>query len=154
MKNNMIERTIYPQVIYSIDNRPITLITGARQVGKTTICKMLCEDRNYNYVSLDNILERKLAKEDPKIFLETHPFPLIIDEVQYAPVLFDVIEEIVNEVVKSTKSSGGEVAATGSSAGNLGIFDTMEDAVNATDEDGSIMFKIKNNKLKIETCEP
>lgn len=115
----MIKRTIYSQVINSIDNRPITLITGARQVGKTTICKMLCKDRNYNYVSLDNILERKLAKEDPKLFLETHPFPLIIDEIQYAPVLFDVIEEIVNDKKFKDFSNYGMYVLTGSQAYNL-----------------------------------
>ena len=81
----MIKRTIYKQVLDTIKNRPVTLITGARQVGKTTICKQLVKEKAFNYVSLDNIRERKEAIDDPEMFLQLHPSPLIIDEVQYAP---------------------------------------------------------------------
>ncbi len=93
----MIERTIYSLIKHSIKNRPVTLITGARQVGKSTLCKVLAKNFGFNYVSLDNLRERQSAINDPEMFLELHKFPLIIDEVQYAPQLFDVIEEIVNK---------------------------------------------------------
>ena len=50
----------------------------------------------FNYVSLDDRRERAQAINDPELFLKLHTWPLIIDEVQYAPALFDVIESIVN----------------------------------------------------------
>ena len=110
----MIKRTIYKQVLDTIKNRPVTLITGARQVGKTTICKQLVKEKAFNYVSLDNIRERKEAIDDPEMFLQLHPYPLIIDEVQYAPELFDVIESIVNDSKFKNDSNYGMYVLTGS----------------------------------------
>lgn len=110
----MIERTIYPQILKSIQTRPITLIAGARQVGKSTLCAKLAKEKNYNYVSLDDIRERETAIKDPELFLRIHKWPLIIDEVQYAPALFDAIEHIVNEERMSKGSNRGMYVLTGS----------------------------------------
>lgn len=93
----MIKRTIYPQILKSIKNRPVTLITGARKVGKSTLCKELVQDLGFNYVTLDNLRERQVAMEDPELFLQLHSWPLIIDEEHHAPKLFEVIEYIVNK---------------------------------------------------------
>ena len=93
----MIQRTIYEKILKSIETKPVTLITGARQVGKTTICKMLVKEKGYNYVSLDNSRELSSAVNDPAMFLKMHPAPLIIDEVQKCKDLFAEIESIVNE---------------------------------------------------------
>lgn len=70
------------------------LITGARQVGKTTMLKKLAENQNRTYVTLDNINARNLAKTDPVLFFQTYKPPVIIDEVQYAPELFSQIKII------------------------------------------------------------
>ena len=70
------------------------LVTGARQVGKTTMLKKLAENQNRTYVSLDNINARSLAKADPVLFFQTYKPPIIIDEVQYAPELFSQIKII------------------------------------------------------------
>ena len=83
----MIERTIEKEVVKSIKNRPVVLITGARQVGKSTLCFKLKRELGFNYVSLDDLRLREQAKSDPELFLETHKWPLIIDEVQNAPGL-------------------------------------------------------------------
>ncbi len=91
----MINRHIYNQILNSIKSKPVTLITGARQVGKSTIVFEF-EKMGFNYVSLDSSRERELANKDPELFLQLHPWPLIIDEVQRAPILFNTIEEIVN----------------------------------------------------------
>lgn len=72
------------------------LITGPRQVGKTTIMKTLAEE-NREYVTLDDLQERKLAKEDPALFLNMHSLPIFIDEVQYAPELFSYIKIEVDQ---------------------------------------------------------
>lgn len=108
----------------------VVLVTGARQVGKSTLLKHC--DENRNYVSLDDLSERELAINEPKLFLETHKAPLIIDEIQYAPELLSYIKLIVD---KSDKK--GQYWLTGSQqfhlmknvseslAGRVGILDLM-----------------------------
>lgn len=108
----------------------VVLVTGARQVGKSTLLKHCDEHRNY--VSLDDLSERELAINEPKLFLETHKTPLIIDEIQYAPNLLSYIKLIVD---KSDKK--GQYWLTGSQqfqlmknvseslAGRVGILDLM-----------------------------
>lgn len=67
------------------------LITGPRQVGKTTVLKQLAAaDREY--VTLDDLEDRALAKRDPALFLQMHSLPIFIDEMQYAPELFSYIK--------------------------------------------------------------
>jgi predicted AAA+ superfamily ATPase len=70
------------------------LLTGQRQTGKTTMLKHLAKGQNRNYVSLDNMADRSLAKNDPAYFLQIHKPPLLIDEVQFAPELFPHIKVI------------------------------------------------------------
>ena len=73
------------------------LVTGARQVGKTTMLKHLCEGTDRNYVSLDNIMARELAQTDPVLFFQTYKPPILIDEVQKAPELFEQIKIMCDE---------------------------------------------------------
>lgn len=70
------------------------LITGPRQVGKTTMLKKLAEQEGLGrrYVSLDDLNDRALAKSDPAMFFQLNPPPIFIDEVQYAPELFPYIK--------------------------------------------------------------
>lgn len=67
------------------------LVTGPRQVGKTTVLRQLMTD-DREYVTLDDMDERSLAKRDPAMFLQIHSTPIMIDEVQYAPELFSYIK--------------------------------------------------------------
>ena len=73
------------------------LVTGARQVGKTTMLKHLAEGTNRTYVSLDNAMVRELAQTDPVLFFQTYKPPILIDEVQKAPELFEQIKIICDE---------------------------------------------------------
>ena len=75
------------------------LITGPRQAGKTTMLKELAarEGIGRGYVSLDDLNARDMAQNDPKLFLQLHKPPVIIDEVQYAPELFTYIKIHVDE---------------------------------------------------------
>jgi predicted AAA+ superfamily ATPase len=78
---------------------PAILITGPRQVGKTTMLQKLIalEGRNRNYVSLDDLNERSLAKSDPAMFFQLHRPPVLIDEIQYAPELFTFIKISIDQ---------------------------------------------------------
>lgn len=73
---------------------PALLLTGPRQVGKTTMLQKLAQDENTGreYVTLDDLTERQMAKTDPKLFFQIHKPPIFIDEVQYAPELFTYIK--------------------------------------------------------------
>ena len=74
----------------------VILVTGARQVGKTTMLKHLAgSDRTY--VTMDNAMVRTLAQEDPVLFFQTYKPPVLIDEVQKAPELFEQIKIICDE---------------------------------------------------------
>lgn len=110
----MIKRSIESFVSEQLNYWPIILLTGARQIGKTTLCKQFSMYKGFDYVSLDNIDDRKLAINDPKLFLSVHKLPLIIDEVQYAPVLFEVINEIVNKRKFDESNPNGLFILTGS----------------------------------------
>lgn len=78
---------------------PVLLLTGPRQVGKTTMLEHLIEveGKGRKKVSLDDLTLRELAKTDPKMFFQLYQPPLLIDEVQYAPELFPYIKIMVDE---------------------------------------------------------
>ena len=93
----MINRHIKNVIDYSLKHFPCVILTGPRQVGKTTLLSKEYVKLGYSYVTLDSVEERLLAQNDPMSFLKNHPYPLIIDEVQKAPELFPIIEFIINE---------------------------------------------------------
>lgn len=86
-----IKRDIEDKIIVLSKEYSCILITGPRQVGKTTVLKKLMDD-DREYVTLDDMEERSLAKRDPTMFLQMHSTPIRIDEVQYAPELFSYIK--------------------------------------------------------------
>lgn len=73
------------------------LVTGARQVGKTTMLKELSKKQKRTYVSMDDIQTRELAKKDAAIFFQMYKPPVLIDEIQKAPELFERIKIICDE---------------------------------------------------------
>lgn len=91
---NYIHRAMEDTFIRLSKEFPALLLTGPRQVGKTTMLQKLAEDENIGreYVTLDDLTERQMAKNDPKMFLQIHKPPVFIDEVQYAPELFSYIK--------------------------------------------------------------
>ena len=91
-----IKRTIEETINKMVEEFPVIVISGARQVGKSTMLQMI-KDENMNYVTLDDLDARNLALSDPKYFLEQYSYPLLIDEIQYAPNLLPYIKMIVDE---------------------------------------------------------
>ncbi len=75
------------------------LLTGPRQSGKTTMLRELAEKEGIRreYVTLDDLNARDMAKNDPAMFLQLHRPPVLIDEVQYAPELFSYIKIHIDE---------------------------------------------------------
>ena len=87
----MYKRTLSNTIHTISESFPVLMLTGPRQVGKTTLLEM-CAAGKRAYVTLDDLDARHLAQSDPALFLQTWQPPLIIDEVQYAPQLFSAIK--------------------------------------------------------------
>lgn len=87
-----IKRTLEKKILEINEDYSCLLLIGPRQVGKTTMLEHLMEGTGRAKVSLDDTENRRLAKRDPELFLEMHPAPVLIDEVQYAPELFPYIK--------------------------------------------------------------
>ena len=85
-----IERALEKKLLEVIKNYKSVLITGSRQVGKSTLLKNIFPD--YKYVSLDDLFLEQQAKENGSMFMMLNPPPVIIDEVQHAPELFRYIK--------------------------------------------------------------
>lgn len=93
-----IKRDLESKILALSKEYACILITGPRQVGKTTVLKQLAAaDREY--VTLDDLEDRALAKRDPALFLQMHSLPIFIDEVQYAPELFSYIKIAIDNGV-------------------------------------------------------
>ena len=93
-----IERAMEPIVLETMSEYPAVLVTGSRQVGKTTMLAHLMERENdtREYLTLDDLALRALAKNDPVLFFQLHEPPVFIDEVQYAPELFGEMKRLID----------------------------------------------------------
>jgi predicted AAA+ superfamily ATPase len=103
-----IERNIEPRLRRSARTRPVLVLTGARQTGKTSTLLHLFPQ--YHFVSLDLPTEAEQAEKEPERFLLRHPAPVIIDEVQYAPKLFRHLKTAVDAL----RARYGQFLLTGS----------------------------------------
>jgi len=92
-----IDRTLERKFLHMSSFFKAVLVTGARQIGKTTMLKHLAEGQERTYVSLDNSMVRVLAQTDPVLFFQTYKPPILIDEVQKAPQLFEQIKIMCDE---------------------------------------------------------
>ena len=127
--NDYIKRTMEKTVEKMKKSFPVIMITGPRQVGKTTLLSIMADknkNEKINFISLDDLNARALAIEDPELFLRTYEMPLIIDEFQYAPNLLSYIKIIVDKkrlenLKDNNVKCNGLFYLTGSQA-----FETME----------------------------
>ena len=86
-----IKRTVEKTILDMGNSFPCIVVYGPRQVGKSTTLDYVFP-KSFHRVTLDDIEERKLASENPKLFLESNPWPVIIDEIQKVPELLDEIK--------------------------------------------------------------
>ena len=91
-----IDRAITDYLVNTIKSFPAVLITGPRQVGKSSLIQMVGE--NYEYLSFDNPLLLQQAKDDPELFFMNHSAELILDEIQYVPELFPYLKIRIDEM--------------------------------------------------------
>ncbi len=91
-----ITRTISQQILEANKGFKVILLTGPRQIGKTTLLENL-QKPSRSYISLDTLDIRLGAKEDPVRFIDRLRLPVLIDEVQYAPELFSNIKMIIDK---------------------------------------------------------
>lgn len=100
----------------------VLYLGGPRQVGKSTLLLHLAKTFKMNYVTLDDLSARELARKDPELFLLTYTTPLLIDEVQYAP---ELLSSIKLRVDRSSKT--GQYWLTGSQ--QFGLMKHMQESL-------------------------
>ena len=93
----------------AVSEFPAVVLTGPRQSGKTTLLQQIY-GRQFRYVSLEPPDVCASAEDDPRGFLELHPPPVIVDEVQYAPTLLPYIKERID----ADRAKTGQYLLTGS----------------------------------------
>ena len=94
-----IKRTLTQAIKDTSDSFKVLMLTGPRQVGKTTLLQEV-QKKSRSYVTLDDLGVRLAAQKDPAGFLDRLDLPVLIDEVQYAPGLFPYIKMIVDKEKK------------------------------------------------------
>ena len=91
----MIQRELIEKTIQMARQYPVVTITGPRQSGKTTLCRMVFPDMAY--ASLEDLDQREYARQDPRGFLNRFPQGAVLDEIQRAPELLSFIQTIVDQ---------------------------------------------------------
>lgn len=152
-----IERQILKTIERSLKQYPVTLVTGARQVGKTTLVTELEKKYGYTYLTFDDTDMLRSAKADPKKFVEMHPSPVIYDEVQRAPELFVEIEAAVNKKrrLEGSLKANGMFILTGSQKYSLmqGVTESLSGRVSVIEMPPLSQTEIRdweNNAFQIE----
>jgi len=92
----MLARHVAPLLLQALRERPVVLLRGPRQAGKTTLVLQLAQEIGARYLSLDHLTVLAAAKADPAGFLAALPTPLVLDEVQRAPELFPALKAAVD----------------------------------------------------------
>ena len=136
-----IKREIEPTIDAMLKQGKVVFVTGARQVGKTTVLKQHLGN-DFNYVSMENPRDYLLAKEDAVLFFESKTLPLIIDEVQRVPELFSPIKWIVDQ-----SEEKGRIVLTGSQTYHLmkGVSESLAGRIRILEMPGLSLRELSGN---------
>lgn len=136
-----IKREIESSIDRLLRQGKVVLVTGARQVGKTTVLREHLGS-SFGYVSMENPRDYLLAKQDAALFFESKSLPLIIDEVQRVPELFSPLKRIVDQ---STKK--GQVVLTGSQTYRLlkGVSESLAGRIRILEMSGLSVRELMGN---------
>lgn len=122
MIRNYIHRNIEPVLRKAAEQFPAVTLTGPRQSGKTTVLKELFGD-THRYISMELPNIRAIVESDPHGFLAANPPPVIIDEIQYAPLLLPYIKEMID----NRRNEAGLFLLTGSQ--NLALLQDVTESL-------------------------
>ena len=111
---NYIKRDLERKFLHMSSSFKAVMVVGARQVGKSTMLKHLAEGQNRTYVTMDDSQLRDFARTEPKLFLQTYQPPILIDEIQKAPELFEEIK-----IICDNSEACGQFWLTGSQSKKL-----------------------------------
>ena len=138
-----IQRALEPIIRHAAETNKAVLLTGARQVGKSTLLKHVFRD-GYRFVSLDDPFLEQQAKTDGGMFLTLNPPPLVIDEVQRAPELFRHIK------IRCDESDGtGLFCLSGSQPFHLmkGVSETLSGRIRIIELNGLSLRELQNDSF-------
>jgi uncharacterized protein len=126
----MIQRTMERKLKELAGYYPVVMVTGPRQSGKTTLCRMAWPKRRY--VSLEALDSRDFARNDPRGFLAEFSHDVIIDEVQHVPELFNYLQSNVDDhpgpgrfILTGSQHFGLSQSISQSLAGRCGILELL-----------------------------
>jgi len=88
------ERILTSKLLKLVEAFPVVVVSGARQVGKTTLLRHVFPD--YDYAVFDPSIDLENARGEPDLFLRNHPSPVVLDEIQYAPELVSAVKRQVD----------------------------------------------------------
>jgi len=145
-----IKRHLEEQVLKVSKDYPVVLVCGQRQVGKSTMLYHIkTEDRKY--ITLDDAHARRLAEQDPALFLENYAPPLLIDEIQRVPGLFLEIKRYVDERILRGENVSGAFWLTGSQKFHLmlGVADSLAGRIAVFEMTGFSQAELAGRKADI-----
>lgn len=136
-----IKREIESTIDAMLKQGKVVLVTGARQVGKTTMLRHHLNDA-FSYVSMENPRDYLLAKEDAALFFESKTLPLIIDEVQRVPELFSPVKWVVDQ-----SEEKGRIVLTGSQTFHLmkGVSESLAGRIRILEMPGLSLRELSSN---------
>lgn len=146
MSPKYIDRAISKRLVELTKHFSCVVVVGARQVGKSTLLQHVFND--FNYVVFDPVIDVENARRDPELFLNNRRYPLILDEIQYAPELLPVLKRRIDK-----DKIPGQYILTGSQQWGVlkNVAESLAGRAVFVDLEGVSLEEISGN-LSPETC--